>query len=143
MITYFIVTTSLFKNCDIRKNQYLNAINKLKQSIIKLDIQNYKIIVVENNGSRDTFLNSLESTDCHIFYTNNNFLQTSNKGYKELKDVLDCITYYNIDDKDFIVKITGRYVLDNNSEFMNIIKNIKRKNESPRRCEPSVYLSRY
>jgi hypothetical protein len=116
---FFLVTTSMFDDSDIRKNQYINCINKLKQVIQNMNIKNYKIIIIENNGKRDTFLNSF---GCEVYYTNNNSLPTNNKGYKELQDILDCIKKYNIDDDDFIVKITGRYILDDNSEFMNIIK---------------------
>lgn len=117
---YFIVTTSLFKNCDIRKMQYTNGIEKLKKTIKKLNIE-CKIIIVENNGLRKTFLDEF---DCDVFYTNNNNLKTSNKGVKELKDVFDTIIKYNIKDDDFIIKMTGRYILNDDSEFMNTIKNI-------------------
>lgn len=122
---YFIVTTCLFNECLIRKEQYTNGINKLKKIIKDLNILNYKIIIVENNGNRFTFLNML---DCEVYYTENNFLKTSNKGMKELQDILDCIDKYNINDNDFIVKMTGRYILNDNSEFMNIIKNINNTN---------------
>ena len=122
---YFIVTTSIFNDCLIRKSQYINGINKLKKLIKDLNIENYKIIIVENNGTRVTFLNML---DCEVYYTKNNFLQTGNKGIKELQDILDCIDKYNINDTDFIVKMTGRYILNDNSEFMNIIKNIHNVN---------------
>ena len=122
---YFIVTTSLFNECLIRKEQYINGINKLKKIIKDLNIENYKIIIVENNGKKNTFLNML---DCEVYYTENNFLQTNNKGIKELKDVLDCIDKYNINDDDFIVKMTGRYILNDNSEFMNVIRNIHNTN---------------
>ena len=118
---YFIVTTCIFTDCLIRETQYINGISKLKQTIKDLNIENYKIIIVENNGIRETYLNKL---DCEVFYNNNNFLPVDNKGYKELQDVLDCIDKYNINDNDFIVKMTGRYILNENSEFMNIIKNI-------------------
>ena len=118
---YFIVTTCIFNECLIRKEQYINGINKLKKIIQDLNILNYKIIIVENNGKRFTFLNMLH---CEVYYTENNFLQTGNKGIKELHDILDCINKYNINDTDFIVKMTGRYILNDNSEFMNIIKNI-------------------
>jgi hypothetical protein len=118
---YFIVTTSIFSDCSIRKKQYINGINNLKQITHDLNIENFKIIIVENNMKTDSFLNEL---DCEVYYTANNFLHTHNKGYKELQDVLDCIDKYNISDADFIVKMTGRYILDKNSEFMNIIKNI-------------------
>jgi hypothetical protein len=122
---YFIVTTSIFNNCSTRKNQYIKGINKLKKIIQDLNFENYKIIIVENNGKRDTFLNIL---DCEVYYTENNFIQTGNKGLKELQDILDCIDKYNINNTDFIVKMTGRYILDDNSEFMNIIKNIHNTN---------------
>ena len=118
---YFLVTTCVFDDCTIRKNQYINCISKLKQVIRDMNIENYKIIIIENNGLRSTFLNYM---DCEVYYTNNNFLKVKNKGYKELKDILDCIEHYNINDTDFVVKITGRYVLKDNSEFMNVIKNI-------------------
>jgi hypothetical protein len=118
---YFIVTTSIFNECSIRKDQYINGINKLKKIIQDLHILDYKIIIVENNGKTCTFLHELE---CEVFYTENNSLQTPNKGVKELQDILDCINKYNIDDTDFIVKMTGRYILNDNSEFMNIIQNI-------------------
>ena len=90
---YFIVTTSIFNKCLIRKEQYINGINKLKKTIHELNILNYKIIIVENNGKRCTFLDML---DCEVYYTENNFLQTGNKGIKELRDILDCINKYNI-----------------------------------------------
>ena len=50
---------------------------------------------------------------------------TKNKGIKELKDVFDCISHYMISDNDFIIKMTGRYILNDSCEFMNVIKNIK------------------
>lgn len=122
---YFIVTTSIFNMCPIREYQYINGINKLKKIIQDLNILNYKIIIVENNGKRPTFLDML---DFEVYYTENNFLKTGNKGIKELQDILDCINKYSINDTDFIVKMTGRYILHDNSEFMNIIKNIYNTN---------------
>lgn len=118
---YFIITTSLYNECNIRKNQYINGINKLKEIVKELNIENYKIVVVENNGYRVTFLDSLHD---EIFYTRNNSLKTRNIGYKELLDIIDCIYKYKMNDDDFIVKMTGRYILNNDSEFMKIIKNI-------------------
>lgn len=118
---YYIVTTSLFKDCPIRQMQYINGINKLKQVISDLNIVDYKIIIIENNNKKYTFLDTL---NCITFYTSNNFLETKNKGYKELQDIFDCINEFNINDTDFIVKITGRYILEDDSEFMGIIKNI-------------------
>ena len=68
---YFIVTTCLYNDCKIREQQYTNGINKLKELVQDLNIENYKIIIVENNGLRNTFLNNF---GCDVHYTNNNFL---------------------------------------------------------------------
>lgn len=122
---YFIVTTSIFNTCPIRESQYITGINTLKKIIKNLKFENYKIIIIENNGMRYTFLNML---DCEVYYTKNNFKQTRNKGLTELRDILDCINKYNINDTDFIVKMTGRYILNDNSQFMNIIKDIHNTN---------------
>ena len=119
---YFIVTASLFNDCNVRKDQYVKCINKLKEMI---NIENSNIIICENNGNRDTILNTL---GVDVYYTNNNFSDHTNKGYKELRDVLDCIEFYNINDTDFIVKMTGRYMLDDNSEFMQTIHNLNDTN---------------
>lgn len=119
---YFLVTTCLYENnFDIRKSQYMTGIPQLKKVIHDMNIENYKIIIIENNGNRETFLSIF---DCEIFYTQNNFLPTRNIGIKEWQDVMDCIDKYNINDTDFIVKITGRYILDDDSEFMRVIKTI-------------------
>lgn len=122
---FFIITTCVFNNCFTRQEQYITGITKLKQSIKFLNISNYKIIIVENNGKRPTYLDNL---GCEVFYTNNNFLSTENKGIKELRDILDVINYYNIRHSDFIVKMTGRYKLEQNSKFMYTIKNLHNTN---------------
>lgn len=107
-----------------RRNQYIECITKLKNIIENIEIDDYKIIIVDNNGEQSTYLDDL---GCQVYYTNNNSLEIE-KGYKELQDILDCIEKYNIKDTDFIVKMTGRYLMDDNSEFMDIVKNVKNTN---------------
>lgn len=120
---FFIVTTSVFNNCSMRKQEYTQGIQKLKQMVGRLFEQDaYKIIVVENNGEKNTFLNTLHDT---VYYTENNFIPTRNKGIKELKDVWDCIEKYKIKDTDFIVKMTGRYILQDDSEFIKTVQHLK------------------
>lgn len=114
---YFLITTCLLEqDYEIRKEQYLNGINKLKDLSKDLDC---KLLITENNGKRETFLDHL---GLEVFYTNNNQIRTGNKGIKELKDVWDSITHLNIHDDDLIVKITGRYILQENSEFIEVLK---------------------
>lgn len=109
---YILITTSLILNdFEIRQMQYTTGINYVK----KYFNNNCKIIIIENNGKRNTFLNDF---DVDVFYTDNNNY-TINKGATELNDINDCINYYKINDDDFIVKITGRYLLNENSNFVN------------------------
>ena len=115
---YFIITTCLYRDLDIRMIQYTNGIKALISIVNKKVNNDYKIIIVENNGLRDTFLNEIH--DC-ILYTKNNYLNTSNKGNKELMDIRDVIKEYNIQDNDMIVKITGRYIVQDNSDFFNYL----------------------
>jgi len=128
---YFIVTTCI-QNYKIRgrasretcpedrKNQYINCINKLID--ITKNIPNKKIIIIENNGKRKTFLDDISDD---VFYTTNNKMKGWNKGRKELNDILECIKKYDIKDNDFIVKMTGRYLLDDNSNFIKQLYNLK------------------
>jgi len=112
---YFIITCSLVeKDYEIRKQQYINGISALLK-IVKIPC---KIIIVENNGKRETFLDKF---GLDILYTNNNAIPTNNKGIKELKDVWDCVQNFNIQDEDLIVKITGRYILQENSNFISTL----------------------
>lgn len=117
---YFIVTTSIFVDDPTRKLQYITAITKLK-SLLENTVDNYKIVIVENNGNTNTFLNEL---GCDVLYTHSNFLPIYNKGTKELMDVFECIKRFNIQDDDFVVKMTGRYIFDDNSRFMEEIRNL-------------------
>jgi hypothetical protein len=70
---------------------------------------------------RRTFLDLL---GYDVVYTNNNNINTRNYGIKELCDVNYCINEYDINDDDFVVKMTGRYILNVDSEFMTVLKNI-------------------
>ena len=119
---YFIITTSLInENYDIRKKEYQHSINLINKTIG--NNPNIKIIIVENTGIKyKTFLNNLNQ---EVYYTNNNFMEIENKGVKEIYDILSCIDKYNIKDEDFIIKMTGRYYIKEDSDFINEIINYK------------------
>jgi len=120
---YIIVTTCInnkvgVKNLENREKRYTDCINSLLR-IIK-DVPDLKPIIVENNGNTDTFLNVF---DCDVIYTSNNKLNFPNKGMNELLDIKEVINKYNIEDEDFVIKLTGRYkVLDLN--FINLVKRL-------------------
>ena len=103
---YLIITTSInnrygTNDANERKERYLYAISET------LKIVPYKTIIVENNGKRDTYLDSLQE----IFYTDNNKYSFKSKGINELFDIKDVIKQYNIQDDDIIIRLTGRYRL--------------------------------
>jgi hypothetical protein len=114
---FFIITTSLIPtNFDIRKKEYMTAINKLYLETEKYKDYDKEYIIIENNGKRDTFLNE-EFKNMTIVYTENN-KKTANKGIKELLDIKYIFDNFDIKDDDFIIKITGRYIVNENSNFL-------------------------
>jgi hypothetical protein len=63
---------------------------------------------VENNGFRQTYLDELP---CLVEYTDNNKHNCKHKGVNELLDIKHIIEKHNINDEDYIIKLTGRYCL--------------------------------
>jgi hypothetical protein len=121
--TYFIVTASLIQNGnqDKREREYREGIQALQNSLKEFPSlkANSKIIIVENNGKRPTFL---EEFGEDVLYTDNNFpKQIYNKGVKEIMDVIAVMDKYNIQGDDMVVKVTGRYTILPNSPFMKTI----------------------
>jgi len=103
---YLIITTSInnrygIKDANERKERYLYAISET------LKIVPYKTIIVENNGTRETYLDSLQE----VCYTDNNKYSFKSKGVNELLDIKEVIKRYDIQDDDIIIKLTGRYRL--------------------------------
>jgi hypothetical protein len=116
---YLIITTSIYNkhgivNFEGRKNRYIESIQSTLQHVSMINSRNppegYFIepIIVENNGSRSTYLDNL---GCPVLYTNNNNLHFPHKGSNELLDIKEVIHKYNIKDDDIIIKLTGRYKL--------------------------------
>ena len=125
-MVYIIITTCLHESPDkdIRKEQYSKGINKIIE--LCAEINDIKIVIVENNGKRKTFLDDF---GLDVLYTNNNSIKTNNISVKETADVKDCIKYYNICDDELIVKITGRYILLDDSNIIKILQVITNNNK--------------
>lgn len=124
---YWIITTSLIEtNFEVRKKQYIQGIQSVLTGTKGLNIQ---VIIVENNGKRVTFLDDFcNDEQCKILYTENNSLST-HYGVKELYDVISCIEYFNIQDEDYVVKMTGRYFLNvENCPFLHELANVDKTN---------------
>lgn len=120
-----IITTSMImQDYDLRKEEYIKAITKLVQRYRKND--KYTLIIIENTGSgTQEFLESLWVDK--VIYTNNNQIDTPNKGVKELTDLHFFLNAYKIPNDTFIVKITGRYIIEDKCPFFDIVDNLTDK----------------
>lgn len=126
---YIIITTSInnkdgIQNDNHRKNRYIECIQSLLKVIENNDEKRCKIkpIIVENNGMRKTYLDEL---NCEVVYTNNNNKHFAHKGVNELLDIKEVINKYNIEDNDFVIKLTGRYKVFNYNFFDLVMNNIQ------------------
>lgn len=126
MTVYIVITCCLRDvignpNIDIREWQYKTAITTLLSRLERdKHRHNIRVIIVENNGFRETFLDQLGPT----LYTNNNKRQ-DNKGNKELADIHSCIEAFQMKDDDFLVKLTGRYVVHDKSPFFDELYSLR------------------
>ena len=139
MKTYFVVNTCILDDePSIRDEQYKNGISKLIE--LTRDMIDIQIVIVENNGGKQKYLEDYKNdVNCTTFYTNNNRnIETGNIGIKELIDVLQCINRFNIGDDDFIVKMNGRYLLNDDSEFITALKNTIVKTINPNTVDETV-----
>jgi hypothetical protein len=116
---YIIFTCSLIdEHFNRREREYkISFENFVTYYKIKLPLEiSNKIqpIIVENNLSNkyENPISFLDNYNFPVLYTNTNSIDTKNRGMKEIIDLHKCIDYFNIQDEDFIVKITGRYCLN-------------------------------
>lgn len=132
---FIIITACLLddpknnRSYTTRKIEYTAGISELLK---QCKDKPYKLVIVENNSLIDrlpfhlkkhrTFL---EDFGIPVVYTRNNMYRIKNYGTKELLDVKHVVDKFNIQDDDFIVKITGRYVLDKVSPFFDVIDKLE------------------
>jgi hypothetical protein len=107
------------QNAEQRKEEYLSAIT---ETLIHVP-STIQPIIVENNGSRLTYLDEFQHNGVHVpvLYTNNNKRYVSHKGMIELFDIKDVIQEYNIKDDDMIFKLTGRYTVKSPLFFNRVL----------------------
>jgi hypothetical protein len=131
MKTWIIITTSLIGSTyNIRKREYIVGIQKVIEKF--KDKSKYNIVIVESNSKiHSKAISIIHKTFLDLFgvpilYTKNNLLlsKTQNYGIVEMLDIFDCINHFKIPDDDFIVKITGRYILEDNCPFFDIVDNL-------------------
>jgi len=133
MVNWVIITTSLInstvrgRDYETRKSEYITAIKKIIETF-----KDYKIVIVENNSLLKKFRVSvglhktfLDMFGVPVLYTRTNLIVTRNYGMKELLDIFECIRRFDIQDDDFIIKITGRYMLTDTSDFVKQVKQLE------------------
>ena len=130
MIT-FIITTSLYIHPKLLENinsmlvphllqmRYIQYIQSVPEIIHFAKNLGARVIVVENNGSRQTIFDGM---GCEVLYTYSNGLETKTKGTKELLDIWACINHFQIPDDELIVKVSGRYKIDFEGNFCKELK---------------------
>lgn len=113
---WWIVTACIIsRDNELRETQYREGLTNLLKLIEKTkEYFQHKIIIVEGNGERQTFFNEYLSENIEIVYTNNNSIITKNIGVKETADIKEILQNKKsiIDGKDWIIKLTGRYQLN-------------------------------
>lgn len=119
---YLIITASILDKCTkqpqkLREDLYVKSIKTTLEFLPK----NIQPIIVENNGKRETVLDSF---GIPVLYTNNNnTFRDHEKAEKELKDIKDVIQAFTIQDDDIIIKLTGRYPVLSSYFFDFVIAN--------------------
>jgi hypothetical protein len=100
---------------DIRKTEYIKCLETLGRF-------GYgdQIYVVHSGG--DTPLSFFEEYSDHVIHTNTNDLRLRNKGVNEAISVLKALQSFDFDDEDILVKLTGRYLLEDDY-FLKYIEN--------------------
>ena len=109
-----IVCTSAQKpqGYEERKKQYMHALSLLKN---KYDFDFY---LVESIANGPTFLDEYCN---HICYTHSNDASLVNYGINEAISLIMAFKEFNFDPDTMIVKLTGRYPLEND-EFIKIVE---------------------
>ena len=130
MAIWILVTSCLIsQKYEERKREYITGISNILKFFNK---PYYNIVIVENNSKLNNVASVFHKTfldkfGIPVLYTKNNRLitKTGNRGIIEMFDIFECIRYFNIQDDDFIVKITGRYILDEDSPFVKVVDNLQ------------------
>ena len=126
---FFVITACLeskrrprtLEEKNIREKQYREGIGQaIEWAQTRPQVH---VVIVENNGKRRTFLDDL---GVPVLYTCNNTLPTTNIGTKELQDIRDSIEHFEMQDEDFLIKMTGRYKLKTDSKFLHHVDELVR-----------------
>lgn len=118
---HLLISTCVMAGDRDRKGIYLQRISHAYNEFRRV-VPDIRVVVLNNCGEQNaSYLSLLEDDDLELFHTTNNSVPTANKGWKELKDVKDYIDYHDIPEDDFIIKLTGRYLVERSSPFLKAL----------------------
>ena len=113
-----LYTAALVQNdFKTREKEYIKSLKILN----KYGYNPYIVEAIQGKGP--SFLDNYSD---RVFYSKKHdfgIKSIKNKGINEAKTMLDALHYFNFDDNDIIIKITGRYFLENNSFLKFVEKN--------------------
>lgn len=120
---YLILTASLlnrFGPNEEREARYHTALTETLSHLPTAIIP----ILVENNGKRATMLDHYvhDGKRVPVVYTETNRNPPEDKGMNEFIDLKEVIRMVGIQDKDIIIKVTGRYRVMDASFFTQIVQ---------------------
>jgi hypothetical protein len=115
--THLVLTAALTQSySDFRKKQYISTCKQL----VTLGYTKDNFYIVEAlNKKGPTFLDAYCN---NVFYATTNNASLRNKGINEALTLNEALYYFNFDDDDIIIKMTGRY-FPLSDYFFNLIKN--------------------
>lgn len=128
MTIRLIFTTSMtarHANPVEREQMYYDIITKNLETMRGMPIEFY---IVENSGKRRTLLDTIPGV--HLVYTDTNSIeytgpntdaQTGLKPMKEMLDIQRVCDTFEFDEEDIVIKLTGRYLLENPPTFLEAL----------------------
>ena len=144
--TLWVVSTVCINagsNANVRRAQYQRAFRELKSALCEealvLTFARRVLLVVDNGGARATYLDDLAAEMCapglccKIVYTDNERdVVTDNKGVRELADLSHALAFaqgIGMRDDEWLVKITGRYVIQTPNPVLNSLLDDENNNK--------------
>jgi hypothetical protein len=116
MLIIVITTCLTDTQSAVRTAQYARCIGRILELAPAGAGANSKIVIVEGNGPRPTSLDVFAER-AQIVYTHNNQLGLKNKGHPELLDVFAALDAARAAPEDFVIKVTGRYYIEDESRM--------------------------
>lgn len=117
---YLIITAS-------RRDQYKNMTDEDRKKTYEQSIATtlgrvtpeIKPIIVDNNG--DEGRTYLDDFGVDVVYTDHQTVEVPHKGYKEWMDLREVIRRHAIGPEDWVIKLTGRYEVTDDSFFRMVL----------------------